>query len=151
MAAEFLIEQRAAILAAAADGLRSRQVRHYDAAGEEEVRLRLERLYDGVVEAVGTRDLSHLLVYARRVADERFTSGYDLGEVQTAFNVLEEAIWSRVFAELPPAVSGDLLAAATTAVGAAKDALARHYVELATETRAPALDVDALAAGPREG
>lgn len=151
MATEFLIEQRTAILASAAETMRSRRVHHYASAGEDQVRLRLERLYDGVVEAVDRRDLSHLLVYARRVADERFAAGYDLGEVQTAFNALEEAIWSRVFAELRPALYGDLLAAVTTAIGAAKDTLARDYVALATEARAPVLDVGALAAGLREG
>lgn len=151
MATEFLLEQRSAILAAAAEAMRSRRVRHYDSAGDDELRLRLERLYDGVVDAVDRRDRWHLLAYARRVATERFTAGYDLAEVQIAFNVLEEAIWSRVFAELRPAIAGDLLAAVTTAVGAAKDALAQTYVALATENRTPMLDLEALAAGPREG
>jgi hypothetical protein len=88
-----------------------------------------------------------MLSYAEQVAEERFNAGYDLSEVQTAFNTLEEATWSRVFAELEPAEFAQALGLVSTVLGAAKDALARTYVSLATNAHAPSLDLHALFEG----
>ena len=121
--------------------------RHYESAGPEAVRERLGSLYDHVLRALGRRDLGPLLRYAEQIAEERFNGGYDLAEVQTAFNALEEAIWSCVFAELEPAQLAESLGLVSTLLGAAKDALARRYVSLATNARAPSLDLQALFAG----
>jgi hypothetical protein len=81
------------------------------------------------------------------VAQKRFNAGYDLSELQTAFNAVEEATWSRVFAELQPAQFAEALGLVSTILGAAKDALARKYVSLATNIQAPSLDLQALFAG----
>ena len=83
----------------------------------------------------------------QQIAAERFTSGYDLSEVQNAFNALEGAIWTRVFAALEPGQYAEALGLVTTILGAGKDALAREYVSLATDTHAPSLDLRALFAG----
>jgi hypothetical protein len=54
--------------------------RHYESAGANEVRQRLEALYDHLLDALRSRDLGPIVSYAEQVA-----------EVQTAFNALEEA------------------------------------------------------------
>jgi len=54
---------------------------------------------------------------------------------------------SRVFAELEPAQFAETLGLVSTILGAAKDALARKYVSLATDTHAPSLDLHALFTG----
>jgi hypothetical protein len=145
--ADFLAEQRVAILDVAFAELDRRHVRHYESSGAEETRLRLDRLYDALLHAAATRDLGEVVAYAERVAAERYRSGYGLSEVQTAFNALEESVWSCVFAQLNPSEHAEVLSIVSTILGAAKDALARRYVGLATQTHVPALDVAALFTG----
>ena len=67
-------------------------LRHYETAGEELTRERLAMLFDLVVSAIDSRDLSGVTGYAESVARERFGQGYDIGDVQAAFNALEEAM-----------------------------------------------------------
>jgi RsbT co-antagonist protein rsbRD N-terminal domain len=144
---EFLIHEREAIVEAAEAALARMHARHYESAGASEVRQRLGALYDHLLDALRSRDLGPIVAYAEQVARERFNAGYDLSEVQTAFNALEEATWSRVFAELQPTQFAEALGLVSTILGAAKDALARNYVSLATNTHAPSLDLQALFAG----
>lgn len=145
--ADFLVERRTLTLGAAFAELGRRRVRHYESTSTEETRRRLERLYDALVRAARDRDLGEIIAYAERIATERYRSGYGLSEVQTAFNVLEEAVWASVFAELDPPAHAEALSAVSTILGAAKDALARRYVELSTQTRTPAIDLAALLTG----
>lgn len=145
--AEFLSRERTAIVDTAEAALARTHTRHYETAGANEVRGRLEALFDHALEALRSHDLGPVLAHAEQVAEERFNAGYDLSEVQTAFNALEEATWSRVFAELDPARFAETLGLVSTILGAAKDALARKYVSLATNAHAPSLDLHALFQG----
>jgi hypothetical protein len=143
----FLIRERQAILGAAEATLTQTRLEHYDAAGKLEVKRRLEELFDHLLESLRTKDLGPVFIHAERIAEERFTSGYDLSEVQTAFNALEAAIWTRVFSALTPDRFAQTLGLVSTILGAGKDALGRKYVSLATDTHAPSLDLRALFAG----
>jgi len=118
---------------------------HYAAAGEAETMARLDVLFDTLVAAVERRDLTEVLLYARRLAASRFAAGFDLEEVQVAINALEEAVWKRIFAEGTPDELGESLRLVSTVLGAAKDVLAQTYVSLASER--PDIDVAALFAG----
>ena len=149
--AELLERERAAIVAAAGDALARAHARHYDSAGVEETTRRLDALYDRLVEALRTHDLGAVLRHAEEVAEERFDAGYDLSEVQTAFNVLEEAIWTRALAVVEPARLAEALGLVSTVLGAGKDALARRYVSLAAGAHAPSLDLRALFGGAAAG
>jgi hypothetical protein len=146
-ALELLTARRAEIVGEAEAALERAHSPHYETAGLEQVRARLEALYDTLLDALGRRDLGPMLAYAQRVAAERFDAGYDLSEVQAAFNALEEATWSRIFAELDPSQFAEALGLVSTILGAAKDALARTYVSRATNAHAPSLDLNALFAG----
>jgi hypothetical protein len=97
-----------------------------------------------LAESVRVRDLVPVIDFAERVASERFHAGWDIGEVQTALNVLEETIWNRVVAGVSKDDLAEALGLVTTVVGAAKDTLARTYVSLATEKHVPTLDLNAL-------
>ena len=55
-------------------------------------------LFDLVAGAIESRSLARLSAYADRIATERFESGFDISEVQMAFNSLEVAMWRRVVA-----------------------------------------------------
>jgi hypothetical protein len=104
-------------------------------------------LFERLVEAVSKRDLTTVIAYARAVARERFEAGYDLSEVQAAFNALEAAAWSRIIADFEADDLAEALGLVSTVFGAAKDALGRQYVSLATRTHAPSLDLRALFEG----
>jgi hypothetical protein len=145
--ADFLARQRAAIVDAAVSGVVSAHAGHYESASSDEIRARLEALFDRLVDAAATRDLGDVVGYAKRLARERFGAGYDLSEVQTAINTLEQVVWGRVFSELQSGELAEALGIVTTTLGAAKDALAREYVSLATHAHAPSLDLRALFAG----
>jgi hypothetical protein len=143
----FLTREREAIVDAAQAGLARSHSSHYESAGALEVRRRLEALFDRVVESLVKQHLGPVSTHVQEIAEERFSSGYDLAEVQAAFGALESAVWARVFATLPPDQFAQTLGLVSTILGEAKDALARRYVSLATNTHAPSLDLRALFAG----
>jgi hypothetical protein len=145
--AEFLTRERQTTIAAAEAALMRAHSPHYESADASAVRQRLETLFDYVLEALRGRNLGPIVAYAQQVAQERFSAGYNLSEVQTAFNALEEATWSCVFTELQPQEFAEALGLVSTILGAAKDALAREYVSLATSRHVPSLDLQALFAG----
>ena len=142
-----LQRERPPILAAAETALIRSRARHYSSAGDEEIHQRLSALFDQLVDGLAARDLGPIISYAEQVADERFAAGYDLSEVQVAFNALEEATWSCVLRELGPSEFAEAIGLISTVLGAGKDALARKYVSLAADTRVTSLDLRALFGG----
>ena len=146
-APELLEPGRRSIVAAASAAVRRAHARHYESVGDDEIEPRLEALFDQMVRAMSDRDITGMLAYAEHLAEERFEAGYDLSEVQTAFNALQEATWRHVLARAQPAELAEVLGIVSTILGAGKDALARRYVSLATRARAPSLDLQALFAG----
>lgn len=142
---ELLAEERTLIVQ---DAWRSvAMLKHYERDGKEATRERVEALFDHVAEAVRMRDLCELLDYAEHIAKERFDANFELSEVQTAFFMLEEAIWRRVLARIPPAGLAEALGLVGTAIRRGKDAFARAYVSLANQSRAPSLDLSDLFKG----
>jgi hypothetical protein len=146
-AAAFLAGEREAILLAASDSLARMHLRHYESAPHDAVQERLSMLFDQLVECMTKRDLGPMIAYVEQVAEERYEAGYDLSEVQIAFNALEEASWSRIIAAVDPPRLAEALSLVSTVLGAGKDALARKYVSLAADSRAPSLDLAALFSG----
>jgi hypothetical protein len=88
-----------------------------------------------------------MIAHAEGIARERFEAGFDLWEVQTAFNVLEEAIWVRILKELAPTDFAEALGIISTVLGVGKDTLARRYVSLASRSRVPTLNLQSLFTG----
>ena len=110
-------------------------------------RQRLGDLHDLVVAAIRDRDLTGVVSYAHEVAVERFNAGFDISEVQTAFNSLEEAMWRRLVADEPHAELAQAIGLLSTVLGAGKDSLARTYVSLAGHRHVSSLDLTALFRG----
>jgi deazaflavin-dependent oxidoreductase (nitroreductase family) len=148
---DLLSAQRSVIIERAAAVLGESRARHYEAAGPQLRKSRLAVLYDEITNAVDSRELGNAITFASALAQERFTAGYDLSEVQIAVNALEEAVWRQIFTELPPDRLEDALVPVSTVFGAAKDALAREYVSLATHRHTPSLDLAKLLAGAAHG
>jgi hypothetical protein len=142
MSIDKLLERKAEEIVAKSTRKAERaHLRHYEAAGAAVLQQRLSTLLDLTAQAVKQRDVTSVVKHAEKIARERFLSGYDLSEVQTGFNVLEETIWKVILEEMEPEDYAEALGLVSTALGAGKDALARAYVSLASKTKAPSLDL----------
>jgi len=134
---ELLTRDGDQIVAEASAALTRSQLAHYAEAGHAVGQERLARLFQLTAQGIADRNLVPVMEYMAEVADDRFHAGYAIREVQIAINVLEEAIWNHIVANVPP----DELARA----------LARAYVSLASQTKAPSLDLSALFKGETAG
>lgn len=144
---KFLEDRSADILTDAQNALSIARLKSYDKSSPEQRNQRLRALFVLTARAVKERNLGPLVAHAEHVGRERFNAGFDLWEVQSAFNVLEEAIWGRLLKETPPAELAEALGLVSTALGAGKDSLARVYVSLASKTKAPSLNLHSLFTG----
>ena len=144
---DLLLRHETAILSESVEGLLRCRLARYEAAGAEETHRRFQRLYALLLDAVRERDLEPVFAYSREIARQRFAEGIDLQEVQSAINILEEAVWRRVVREIPPEGLAEALGLVSTVLGLCKDTLASTYVALATKRHAPSLDMTALFRG----
>ena len=142
-----LSDAKTQVLDEAAERLARSHLGHYDATSPEEQRRRLEALFDVVVESLRRRMLGPVIEYAEPIANDRFDGGFGIGEVQTAFNVMEESIWRQVTVTVSAPELAEALGLLSTVLGAGKDALARTWVSLASEQHVPSLDLRALFRG----
>jgi len=142
--AVLLENARPQVLDEAYAALESSHIAHYEVAGEPLTRQRLGDLHDLVVDAIRKRDLTEVTAYSTAVAEERFHAGFDISEVQAAFNCLEESMWRRLVADEPQAELAEAIGLLSTVLGAGKDALARTYVSLAGHRHVTSLDLSAL-------
>ena len=126
-----LLETRAVeIIGGAAAAMQRTSMKHYDAETPEQLRKKLTMLYHLTERGVKEKNAFPMVSYIEKMAEERFAAGFDLQEVQTAINVLEEYIWQQIIDELPAGAQADALKIISSILGGAKDALARKYVEL---------------------
>lgn len=123
------------------------KLKGYKKVGQERTKEKLENLLKKVIQCVRKKELLPMLNYTEKIATERFSSGYDLFEVQTAINALEGTIWNIIFKEISPDKLKENLGLVSTVLGAGKDHLARTYVFLATKSKAPALNLNNLFSG----
>lgn len=144
---DLMVGHRSDVLDEAFAGLQRSRTPHYEAAGEDLTQDWLGALFDLVIAALRSGELETVGAYCEDIAGRRFDAGFGISEVQTAFNTLEEAMWKRLIAEVPPAEFPDAVRLLSTVLGYGKDALARRYVELASHRHTPALDVPAMFAG----
>ena len=107
----------------------------------------MKHLYHLLLQSVKNKNLVPLTDYTRDIARKRFDSGYSLYEVHTAINVLEETIWRHIINHLHPLELAEALGLVSTALGAGKSTLANAYVSMASQTKAPSLDLSALFKG----
>lgn len=146
--AELLEHSRQDLVAEAVEGLSRAHLPHYSASRTEQNHARLAKLYDLTLECVRSRTLLPIITYAGTLARERHADGFDLQEVQTALNVLEEVIWREITLKLEPREYPQAFGFASTVLGAAKQALAVQYVALASQgAEVPSLDLTALFKG----
>jgi hypothetical protein len=144
---QYLYEKSADMLAEAENAIRRAHLTHYEKEGPEHIHQRLKALLVLTARGVKERNLGPIIAHADTIARERYGSGYDLTEVQTAFNVLEETIWHGIIRDFPPEEYAEALGLVSTVLGCGKDILARRYVTLASKTKTPSLDMKSLFTG----
>jgi len=106
---------------------------HYEAEGMETARDRLSELLDRTLVCLETGRAGPVVDWAEKVGRDRFSAGYDLFEVQTSINILEEAIWQRVLSSMGPGEVAHALGLTNAILGMAKDKLSRAYVALSKD------------------
>lgn len=141
----FLEERSQATIDEATGAIARVEAPHYQMGVE--TRERFESLLRVLIESLAKKDLGPIVAHAQEIAEQRFDAGFDLSEVQTAFNVLEEITWKRIMGEVEPSEQAEALGLISTALGAGKDALARTYLSRATHAHAPSLDLGRLFEG----
>ena len=146
-----LREARDEVIEDAYAGLQTSTHAHYERAGEAFTRARLAELFDLVVDAIATKELAALSTQSDTIASERFNSGFDISEVQAAFNSLEVAMWRRVVASTSLDELAESIGLLSTVMGFAKDTLARKYISLASNRHVQSLDMSALFGGLSAG
>jgi hypothetical protein len=113
--------------------LRQARLEHYEGEGNQALRQRLGAILELTLSSIETGHAEEIVEWAARVAHERFSAGYDLFELQTAINILEEAFWKRLLASRSPEELAHDLGLVISVLGIAKDELARAYVALARQ------------------
>ncbi len=144
---DVLHEHSSSIINEAMIALQRSHLSNYEKAGTEHTHQRIKALFVLTARGIKERNVGPMIAHANTIAEERFKAGYDLSEVQTAFNVLEETIWRHVIKSVPAADLAEALGLVGTVLGAGKDALARNYVSLASKTKAPSLNLASLFTG----
>jgi hypothetical protein len=144
---EVLIQARDEVLEEAFTALQHVSPAHYQREGESFTRARLGELFDLVVATIASRELASLSTRVEEIATERFGAGFDISEVQAAFNALELAMWRRLVASTAPEELAESIGLLSTVMGFAKDALARRYISLASNRHVQSLDLSALFTG----
>lgn len=131
--AELLRESTVDLVGGAAAEVHQARLDHYEEEGLNALRKRLTVILELTLDCLETGRADAIIDWATRVAQERFAAGYDLVELQTAINILEEAFWRRLLSSRQPEELAHDLGLVNSILGMAKDELARTYVSLAME------------------
>jgi hypothetical protein len=130
---DFLREKSDDLLTGAVSDLHRAHLEHYEADGVPVARDRLSALFDRTLVCLETGRAEPLIDWAERISRERHSSGYDLFEVQTAVNVMEEAIWRMILSSVKSDELAHSLGLANTLFSMTKDKLAQEYIKLQSQ------------------
>ena len=144
---EILVNNQTDIINEAFYSLERSHLKHYDTSRADENWQRLAKLFDLTLNGVKTKSLVDMVNYSEKVAKERYESGFDLHEVHTAYNVLEEALWKIIVKEIAPSELPESLGLISTVLGTGKESLALAYVSLASKQKVKSLNLTQLFKG----
>ncbi len=88
-----------------------------------------------------------MVTYSEKIAKERYESGFNLHEVHTAYNVLEESIWKAIIKEVDQTELAESLGLISPVLGTGKESLAIAYVSLSGKQRVKSLNLSQLFRG----
>lgn len=144
---EILVNNQTDIINEAFYSLQRSHLKHYDSSRADENWQRLAKLFDLTLNGVKTKSLVDMVTYSEKIAKERYESGFDLHEVHSAYNVLEETIWKAIIKEIDSAELAESLGLISTVLGTGKEALALAYVSLASKQKVKSLNLTQLFKG----
>jgi len=144
---DILINNQTDIINEAFSSLERSHLKHYNTSRADENWQRLAKLFDLTLNGVKTKSLVEMVNYSEKVAKERYESGFDLHEVHTAYNVLEESIWKAIIKEVDSTELAESLGLIGTVLGTGKEALAIAYVSLASKQKVKSLNLTQLFKG----
>jgi len=144
---EILVNNQTDIINEAFYSLERSHLKHYDSSRADENWQRLAKLFDLTMNGIITKSLVEMVNYSEKIAKERFESGFDLHEVHTAYNVLEEALWKSIIKEIDSSEMAESLGLISTVLGTGKESLALAYVTLASKQKAKSLNLAQLFKG----
>jgi len=144
---EILINNQTDIINEAFTSLQRSHLKHYDTSRADDNWQRLAKLFDLTLNGIKTRSLIDMVTYSEKIAKERYESGFNLHEVHTAYNVLEESIWKAIVKEVDSTELAESLGLIGTVLGTGKEALAIAYVSLASKQKVKSLNLTQLFKG----
>ena len=144
---EILVNNQTDIINEAFYSLERSHLKHYDSSRADENWQRLAKLFDLTMNGIITKSLVEMVNYSEKIAKERFESGFDLHEVHTAYNVLEEALWKKIIKEFDSSEMAESLGLISTVLGTGKESLALAYVSLASKQKVKSLNLTQLFKG----
>lgn len=144
---EILVNNQTDIINEAFYSLERSHLKHYDTSRADENWQRLAKLFDLTLNGIKTKSLVDIVNYSEKVAKERYESGFDLHEVHTAYNVLEESLWKIIVKEIEPSQLPESLGLISTVLGTGKESLALAYVSLASKQKVKSLNLTQLFKG----
>ena len=121
------------ILLDSTDSLVRAQLQHYKHLTPEKLRQRLLKLFQALVKSLEANSCEEMSKFMLKVSDERYGSGYELHEVQTAVNIMEECIWQKITEFVDKDQQIYAMKQVTCILGKAKEALAGEYAMLSSE------------------
>jgi hypothetical protein len=144
---ECLRQNQIEIIRSAFDSLLRSNLKHYSASSANENWQRIEKLFDLAFNSIKDKSLVEMIAYSEKIAAERYDSGYDLHEIHTAYNVLEEELWKVILRDLEPKDLGKALGLVSTILGTGKETLALTYLSLTGKSKTRSLDLSELFKG----
>ena len=126
-AAKLLENRYDEILDDATERMVRSHLKHYETSGSEQLRERLRTLSKVLLESLRKDSDTPMIRFAEKIGDERFSTGFALSEVQTAFNVLEEAIWNQILSDMGAGEYAHAIESVNRVLRTGKDAVARTY------------------------
>jgi hypothetical protein len=122
------------ILSKAVHVLQSARLKSYEAEGSETVWACMGSLLEVAERCLREKNGLPMIKYAETLACQRYNAGYGLHELQTAFNSLEEALWEQMMMDVEPTEFLAAMGMVSSIIGMGKDAVARKYVELSSDS-----------------
>jgi len=142
-----LKEKNNEVIVEAMEAIKRSHLRHNGAERPKKTEQLLKKLYALTLKSVEEKNVAPMIEYIEKIPRERFSHGYDIYEVQSAINILEEIIWSQILSKLPPIAYADALGMISTILGIGKDTMARTYISLASKKMTPYINYKVLFEG----
>jgi hypothetical protein len=130
---ELLHQKPDLILLDSTDNLVRSNLTHYKKLNPENIRLRLMHLFQTLITCVETGSCGEMVKFMDKVSEERFESGFEIHEVQTAINILEESLWRNIGKFVDNDKQVNAMKEVTCILSKAKDEMANEYAMLSKE------------------